>query len=47
MPAARDALRWGQREKGGFRFPPYLPLDAHTPLKRPGLRPWTRGWYNR
>ena len=39
-----NALRCGQRDEGGFRFPPYIPLDSHTPLKRPGLRPWTRGW---
>ena len=36
-----SALRWAQRDEGGFRFPPYIPLDSHTPLKRPGLRSWT------
>ena len=38
-----SALRWAQRDEGGFRFPPYIPLDSHTPLKRPGLRSWTWG----
>ena len=38
-----SALRWAQRDEGGFRFPPYIPLDSHTPLKRPGLWSWTLG----
>ena len=38
-----SALRWAQRDEGGFRFPPYIPLDSHTPLKRPGLWSWTWG----
>ena len=38
-----NALRCGQRDEGGFRFPPYIPLDSHTPLKRPGLWSWTWG----
>ena len=29
------ALRWAQRDEGGFGFPPYIPLDSHTPLKPP------------
>ena len=28
-----SALRWAQRDEGGFRFPPYIPLDSHTPLE--------------
>ena len=34
------------RPQGALGFgPPYIPQEPHTPLKRPGLQPGTRGLY--
>ena len=30
------ALRWAQKDEGGYSDPPYIPLDSHYPLRNAG-----------
>ena len=36
------ALRWAQKDEGGFPQPPYIPLDSHTPFGTPGSNKYVK-----
>ena len=36
------ALRWAQKDEGGFPQPPYIPLDSHTPFETLGSNKYVK-----